>query len=786
MGSATGKEGAKEEQGSEEEQAQQQQQHQAPGGVRAAGEGAAEPAPAPAAGARYSSFLAKAGFTPPSSSSPGERPGKPTDAAAAMQRLQFIDKQEQEQEEQEEEEEEEEEKEDPVAAEELRKAVAKAVAAARKAHAAQHRQARQQWRSPMDRAADAATMQSEIADNASKLQATLQQQWRRRDAGAWPLHAAPLPRTAARGAAWPADAQRAGLSASLAAAAVHEAPGADAAGPARPAPAPRPAAPQALEATRDVASTAGGRAQALQAWVVPAHARVPEYRAWTHVRSNTLALEVGQKMFYTDENGETVPMVDGEETPQHRDLRILCGIDRRRQEAAIAEALRVCGKAPPVFAALAAKLGASAEAIGRRAQQLGLLPGGEQERPAPRWEDKAEDCDALEADIYASWCRRCRSFGCRIHEGSHMRPVCGPVSEQPRAPAFKPGAGAGGSGSAKRASAGSDGAGKSTAAAAALAAAANVPARRRSGAGPSSPPPPAASEEVWRQLRTLGIVGATPRGGATAAAGRGGGRGGRKRRKVVAVTGARRQPLAAYERAKRKDVRLEPQYFPCSCEGPCIRDCPCMGDAMFCEKFCGCPPECRNRAVTNACRPRPSARSQDCRPTVYGTQRQGWQCNNMRVRLGQKKRVLMGLSNGWGAFLGQPATKDDFVGEYTGELVGDDEADRRGTCYDRDDNSYLFETNQTWVIDARRVGNKLRFANHSTEANCRAQVLLVDGDHRVAILASRDIVPGEELFYDYNYDKRVAPEWAVQMRERGDREAGDGAARKGASRKAAR
>lgn len=52
------------------------------------------------------------------------------------------------------------------------------------------------------------------------------------------------------------------------------------------------------------------------------------------------------------------------------------------------------------------------------------------------------------------------------------------------------------------------------------------------------------------------------------------------------------------------------------------------------------------------------------------------------------------------------------MGEYTGELIGHDEAERRGKCYDRDNNSYLFNLNTALVIDARQRGNKLRYANH--------------------------------------------------------------------------
>lgn len=59
-----------------------------------------------------------------------------------------------------------------------------------------------------------------------------------------------------------------------------------------------------------------------------------------------------------------------------------------------------------------------------------------------------------------------------------------------------------------------------------------------------------------------------------------------------------------------------------------------------------------------------------------------------------------------------PAREDDFLGEYTGDLISQEEADRRGRIYDRMNNSYLFNLNEQWVLDARHRGNKFRFANH--------------------------------------------------------------------------
>ncbi|KAJ0797222.1 putative [histone H3]-lysine(4) N-trimethyltransferase chromatin remodeling SET family [Helianthus annuus] len=226
------------------------------------------------------------------------------------------------------------------------------------------------------------------------------------------------------------------------------------------------------------------------------------------------------------------------------------------------------------------------------------------------------------------------------------------------------------------------------------------------------------------------------------------------------------------------------QYIPCRCESMCGKECPCLDNATCCEKYCGCSKSCKNRfrgchCAKSQCRSRQCpcfAAGRECDPDVCRNcwvscgdgssgeppRRGEGQCGNMRLLLRQQQRILLAKSNvaGWGAFLKNSVNKNDYLGEYTGELISHREADKRGKIYDRANSSFLFDLNDQYVLDAYRKGDKLKFANHSSHPNCYAKVMMVAGDHRVGIFAKERIEAGEELFYDYRYGPDQAPVWA--------------------------
>lgn len=106
--------------------------------------------------------------------------------------------------------------------------------------------------------------------------------------------------------------------------------------------------------------------------------------------------------------------------------------------------------------------------------------------------------------------------------------------------------------------------------------------------------------------------------------------------------------------------------------------------------------------------------------------------------------------HGTGAFAAVPIRRGTRIIEYTGERISHAEADAR---YDDDamerHHTFLMIVNRKWVLDAAVGGNDARFINHSCDPNC--EIVVARG--RVFIEAIADIRPGEEITYDYWYER---------------------------------
>jgi SET domain-containing protein len=84
--------------------------------------------------------------------------------------------------------------------------------------------------------------------------------------------------------------------------------------------------------------------------------------------------------------------------------------------------------------------------------------------------------------------------------------------------------------------------------------------------------------------------------------------------------------------------------------------------------------------------------------------------------------------------------------EYTGERISRVETRRRGLG----PQTYLFTLDSYWTVDGSVGGSGAEYINHSCEPNLRAR----RARGHVVLFSLRPIRKGEELSWDYRFDKR--------------------------------
>ncbi|KAF2270827.1 hypothetical protein CC78DRAFT_573183 [Lojkania enalia] len=226
-------------------------------------------------------------------------------------------------------------------------------------------------------------------------------------------------------------------------------------------------------------------------------------------------------------------------------------------------------------------------------------------------------------------------------------------------------------------------------------------------------------------------------------------------------------------------------FYPCNHDDSCEdAQCRCFREKILCEKSCGCAMTCERRFRGCDCAKKPGSKIPICRTNHcecfrlnrecdedlcgrcgarevldpvnrYDDDLVRYSCCNVQVTRGIPKRTLLGKSelHGFGLYAGEDIKKGDFISEYTGELLGYEEGERRATEYTHNKTSYTFNLTREQEVDATRAGNKLRFINNAPDrlANCQSKLVLCNSVVRIGLFAKRQIKSGEELFFDYCY-----------------------------------
>uniref|UniRef100_G3VX70 Histone-lysine N-methyltransferase NSD2 n=1 Tax=Sarcophilus harrisii TaxID=9305 RepID=G3VX70_SARHA len=160
------------------------------------------------------------------------------------------------------------------------------------------------------------------------------------------------------------------------------------------------------------------------------------------------------------------------------------------------------------------------------------------------------------------------------------------------------------------------------------------------------------------------------------------------------------------------------------------------------ENPCGFDSECLNRMLMYECHPQVCPAGEQCQNQCF-TKRQY-----------PETKIIKTDGKGWGLVAKRDIKKGEFVNEYVGELIDEEECMARIKYAHENDitHFYMLTIDKDRIIDAGPKGNYSRFMNHSCQPNCETLKWTVNGDTRVGLFAVCDIPAGTELTFNYNLD----------------------------------
>ncbi|ODV90547.1 hypothetical protein CANCADRAFT_31467 [Tortispora caseinolytica NRRL Y-17796] len=172
---------------------------------------------------------------------------------------------------------------------------------------------------------------------------------------------------------------------------------------------------------------------------------------------------------------------------------------------------------------------------------------------------------------------------------------------------------------------------------------------------------------------------------------------------------------------------------------------------------CDCPPDIRG-GTNHAC-----GDDSDCINRLTSIECIGDSCgcgDNCQNRRFQNRQyasvsVIQTEKKGYGLRADAPIDRGAFIYEYIGDVIDENRFRKRTQNYAKDGivHFYFMMLQQGEFIDATQKGALARYCNHSCNPNAYVDKWVVGEKLRMGIFAKRDIIPGEEITFDYNVDR---------------------------------
>ena len=158
-------------------------------------------------------------------------------------------------------------------------------------------------------------------------------------------------------------------------------------------------------------------------------------------------------------------------------------------------------------------------------------------------------------------------------------------------------------------------------------------------------------------------------------------------------------------------------------------------------------------------------------------------CKSRVVQKGRKVplTIFKTKTRGWGVYCQEELIVGEFIDIYLGEVVTNEEADKREAAAGKEKASYLYSLDKfigddeeltednCYVVDGQYMGGPTRFINHSCEPNCRQYTVSYNKHdlrlYDLAFFAVEYIPAGTELTFDYTDQDEEEEEEVIRKRE---------------------